>query len=946
MLVDDTVRQILIHASCHHVFLSQISNELQSFTILNFFSNNPNEEESETDLKCTEYLDVKLSKSNHLQINDDEIPCTYYKYNGFIYKNFFLSTSSRQLGVLTLAFSGSDEVFDHCDDQFQILLDLLSTAMIRMERSAILEGLTTAWPAEDGVSSIERITSLVQRTLDADLVLVGETDADKDEVRVLSIIDRDGWRKPDAYPLAGSPCADVVPDRCHICRSAVAEKYPLDTMLGDEGIESYAGIGLKDGDDNQIGLLVAMFHSPIIFRHRIEDVLPTFADRASAEILRQRTEKSFVESQQHLKRIIDEIPDGLVVLDDQGRITFCNPAATAIFNASPSALAGARLSDRLGILATDIPDAEVPAVEADRKPSAFAERIVFSPYLNKWLSLRGYINRTDRTLFVRDISAYAQREKRYQELATLNRRFMECSPDIIVTFNRDRRLVFVSERCRDVLGYEPAEMIGCHTWEFIHPEDQARTTDIFTDIRSQNGSNAIENRYVRKDGTAVPILWAAVWSDEDDMGFAVGRDMSPWRQMEHRVREAQRVEALGRLTGGISHDFNNLLAVVLGNAEMLAEALEGQKTLQRMAELILSAASRGHEMNERLLTFARQKTLSPAKVDLPSLLTRFEPLIRQAVGPQVRLTIHCAPGLSPLTTDVSQLEAALLNLAINARDAMPRGGVLAIRAKMTSVLEEAPIDSGLLTPGLYVRVSVSDSGFGMSTEVKQRAFDPFFSTKEVGKGSGLGLSTIHGFMNQSGGGISIESTPGIGTIVTLFFPAKPMPQPAAIDDHDETMTDAEKPSLLDATQPASSVAAPPATPDDHEALVVLVVEDDSMVLDYVSNLLTGHGCRVISAETANKGLKIVESNPAIDLVLSDIVMPDGMDGISLAGHIRTLFPALPVLLTTGFHEKMAGLTEAGLTDIDIIRKPYRPADLLAKVKATAGHARRSSPPKL
>ncbi len=893
-----------------------------------------------------------------LSIEETAAVCGYrslsLKGTLFDYRHLFLETPSQPIGILTLAATGPAADFEIDSPEFGILLNLFVIAMIRMERSAILSGLTTASAASSGRTALEDIAHNASEALGADIVLIGETRPECEAVDVRAIVDRRGPRHITSYPLAGSPCGTIVPDQCLIVANDVAHHYPHDAMLAEDGIKGYAGLGLQDADGRSIGLLVALFRDRIILRHRIEKVIRTFAQRAGSEILRERTERSHADMQQRLKQIVDEIPDGLVVLDGHGRIAFCNPAGSEIFETSSAELVGARICERLGVSADALPTSGSAADHKSgnvpdprpvgAKASDLVGRILFAPNLGKWLSLRGYANQDNRTLFLRDISEYAEREKRYQELSTLNRRFLECSPDIITTIDRQRRLVFVSDRCRDVLGYEPSEMIGRHTWEFIHSEDQELTARHAADNRTHEGTGTVENRYLRKDGTAVPILWASVWSDEDDMGFAVGRDMSPWRQMELRVREAQRVEALGRLTGGISHDFNNLLAVVMGNAEMLADALEGQESMARMANLILSAAARGRDLNERLLTFARQKALTPAVVDLAELLERFEPLIQQAIGPRIRLALRFAPDLPAVTVDVTQLEAAVLNLAINARDAMPRGGVLGIRASRTDIYQEEQIDSGILAPGPYVRLSVSDSGTGMTDDVRRRAFDPFFSTKDASKGSGLGLSTIHGFMNQSGGGISIDTAPDIGTVVHLHFPAPQIQdasgrsRPGAPDEK----TDRNAVSQTDAPLPSSM----PVAAGSAEQTCILVVEDDPMVWEYVTGLLEGRGYDVVAAETATQALTILERRIAgahdpgnghpVDLVLSDIVLPDGMDGIALARRLRDLYPGIPILLTTGYYQNAGaqtsdGLAEAGLGDVEIIRKPYRPGDLTSKI---------------
>jgi signal transduction histidine kinase/CheY-like chemotaxis protein len=378
-------------------------------------------------------------------------------------------------------------------------------------------------------------------------------------------------------------------------------------------------------------------------------------------------------------------------------------------------------------------------------------------------------------------------------------------------------------------------------------------------------------------------------------------------ELNQKLGQSQKMEAMGQLTGGVAHDFNNLLTVILGNAEHLAERLAAHKELHKIADDIATAAERGSDLTRSLLAFARKQPLMPKDIDIGQKIVGMEQLLRRTLGEHVECEFRLHDGLWLASVDPGQLASALLNLVLNARDAMPSGGKLTVEVRNTS-LGESDVDvNGDARPGDYVMVAVTDTGSGMSAEVAGRAFEPFFTTKEVGKGTGLGLSMVYGFAQQSGGAMQIRSDPGQGTAVRLFFPRAGASQASAAPSVGQRATAAANETIL-------------------------VVEDNAMVRDYVESELKALGYRVIVTRNAPAALDILRGPEQIDLLFSDVVMPGGMFGLELAKEAARLRPRLKVLLTSGYTEPVEA--PDGLDhEVRILNKPYRRHELAAVLRS-------------
>jgi PAS domain S-box-containing protein len=381
-------------------------------------------------------------------------------------------------------------------------------------------------------------------------------------------------------------------------------------------------------------------------------------------------------------------------------------------------------------------------------------------------------------------------------------------------------------------------------------------------------------------------------------------DVTDQRKTEEQLRQAQKMEAVGQLTGGIAHDFNNLLTVVLGNAEILAESLTDNPRLHHLAELMSRAAQHGATLTNGLLAFARKQTLQPKVTDINQLVRRLDGLLRRSLGEHIEIRLSLADSLGHATVDPTQLEVAILNLAVNARDAMPDGGKLAVETANADLNAHDTQPGDGVAPGPYVSISVTDTGTGMSRETLTKVFDPFFTTKELGKGTGLGLSMVYGFVKQSNGHVKIHSEIGRGTTVRLYLPRS--------------------------TETAEQISIPSAPAEiSRGSETILVVEDDDMVRSYVQSQLAALGYNVLIAHDGQEALDILRGTTPVDLLFTDIVMPGGLNGAELVADALRLRPTLKSVYTSGYAESLVSSHRPPGDDVALLQKPYMLRDLAA-----------------
>lgn len=444
----------------------------------------------------------------------------------------------------------------------------------------------------------------------------------------------------------------------------------------------------------------------------------------------------------------------------------------------------------------------------------------------------------------------------------------------------------------------------------VLPEDRPAAEEAF-DHAAETGGFALTCRITGTDGEVrwVEIKGRVEYGPERRPLRMAGVivDITDQRRTEDALRQAQKMEAIGQLTGGVAHDFNNLLTVIVGGLDMLIRRPEQTERVLRLARAAMTAARRGEQLTQQLLAFSRRQMLRPETFDPNQLLTDFEALARRAAGESVTISLDLDPSIGPIRIDAAQFESAVLNLIVNARDAMTSGGTVAVRTCNVELNAAFAAEKGV-APGPYVAVAVADDGSGMDPDTVNHVFEPFFTTKDVGKGSGLGLSQVYGFARSAGGCVAVDSELGRGTTVTLYFPRS---SEAA---REETRASSASPVPLRAAGPGE---------------VVLLVEDDEQVLDMAVESLTELRYGVIVARNAAEALDRLKSSERVDIMFSDVVMPGGMSGAQLVAEARRTRPDLKVLLTSGY---VAAQNEVLEAELPVLSKPYQRDELAHRLR--------------
>jgi PAS domain S-box-containing protein len=515
------------------------------------------------------------------------------------------------------------------------------------------------------------------------------------------------------------------------------------------------------------------------------------------------------------------------------------------------------------------------------------------------------------TVMLRDITEHRKSEEALRESRDQIRVITDNLPVLIAYIDSDQRYRFVNRTCTDWYARPAKEIIG-KTIKDIHGSPYEKARPDIEAVLSGKARN-LEKKIAYPDGVErnVRMLYLPHRGPGSQIlgFFALVEDISDYKRTEEQLRQAQKMEAVGQLTGGLAHDFNNLLGIILGNLQLLEDSLEDGDERQDLVRPALRAVTRGGDLTHRLLAFSRRQPLKPEVTDLNALISGMVDLLTRTLGEAV--TIETAPGsaLWESTLDRAQMESALLNLAVNAKHAMPEGGTLTIETENLE-LDRRSARRFEVPPGPYVVAAVTDSGCGMPSEVMKQALEPFFTTRDVGQGSGLGLSMVYGFVKQSGGGIAIESKVGRGTTIRLCFPKA-----------------ADKPAPAAKAKPASGVPM-------GAGETILVVEDNPDVREVATTLLSSLGYRILSAEDGSSALAVLEQSGEVELLFTDIVLPRGMNGVALAQQAVARHPALKVLYTSGYTDK-ADIGQNVLQDgVNLLRKPYAKAVLAQQIRQT------------
>jgi PAS domain S-box-containing protein len=640
----------------------------------------------------------------------------------------------------------------------------------------------------------------------------------------------------------------------------------------------------------------------------------------------RESQLALIESERRFRLLVEGVIDyAIYMLDANGTVTNWNQGAERIKGYSAQDIVGRHFSQFYTPeeRATGLPARALERARAEgryeaegwrlrKDGSRFWASVVIDPIYDEEGRLLGFAKIT------RDVS---QKRAAEEALAESERQFRLLVSGIVdyALYMLDPNGIVTNWNAgaQKAKGYTAEEIVGQHFSRFYTDADRAAGVPMRAlQTAVEQGRYEAEGWRVRKDGT---LFWASVVLDavHDDDGRLVGfakitRDITERRnaqlelqRAQEQLAQAQKMEAIGKLTGGVAHDFNNLLMVVSGQAQLLRKRLEDDPRALRALDAIETSAKRGEELTRHLLAFARRQRLQPASVSLSEGVSGLRELLATSLPAGVSLTISIADDIWPVTVDPSELELALINLAVNARDAMPNGGELTIRAE-NMTLSGGADDEGLA--GDFVALSVTDSGSGIPPDILPRVFEPFFTTKEVNKGTGLGLSQVYGFAEQSGGRVRVTSELGLGASFVIYLPRA-----------------ATKPERRPEDAPVESVVGAD----------ILVVEDNPEVAEVACAMLEQLGHRVQVVGSAPAALAALAGPETPDLVFSDIVMAGDMDGVALARRMREEAPGVPVLLATGYSQAAEHIG----AEFPILRKPYKLAELSRAVGALLAPAR-------
>jgi two-component system cell cycle sensor histidine kinase/response regulator CckA len=790
-----------------------------------------------------------------------------------------------------------------------------------------------------GLDFFQSIVQHLGRAIAADCVYIGEfVGGPSERVKTLAAC-LDG--QPDRgfeYTLAGSASAQVATGRPCMLRAAAQKRFPTDSLLLSLHAQACVGIPLLDSHGRALGVIMAIYRQPARSLRMAKSMLEIFAPRAAAELNRKQSEERLRESEQRYRAFIAKNPDGM------WRIEFENPIPTnlseeeqldriyqygyiAECNDSLARFLGLEKEEQLvGCRVSDLPLRSDPSM---REATLAAIRAGY------WLTSvetrpldqsgnRRYMLRTQWGIVengilqrlwgtTRDITELRHAE---QALGASEQRMVNVlqSVHLVVTMlGSEGSIAFCNDYLFELTGWQPADVVGKNWIDLMIPIDEREKlrTAFESETSASRSPLRFESTLLGRKGGRWWIAWDCTILRDSEGKIAaivnVGRDITEYKELEAQFRHAQKLESIGRLAGSVAHDFNNLLTIIVGYSTALLVNRDPEDPAYIGLAEIRKAAEKGAELAYQLLTFSRRQARRLAVLNLNTLVAEDLRMLRRLIGENIELVTDLDPALGLVRADAGHIHQILMNLAVNARDAMPGAGTLVIASSNVDIDESHASRLSGVSPGPYIRLTVTDTGVGMSEEVRAHLFEPFFTTKEPGKGTGLGLSTVYGIVRQSGGHILVNTEPNKGTVFEVFLPR------------------------IQSDPPARDTASVFAIARGTEK--ILLVEDDEEVRVLTAKILRELGYTVWEAKNAAEALEATGyTRDALDLILTDLVLP-GIGGMELADRVKSEHNRIKVLYMSGYADRLFFDCPVP-PGISYLRKPFTPDDLAAKVRET------------
>jgi two-component system cell cycle sensor histidine kinase/response regulator CckA len=783
-----------------------------------------------------------------------------------------------------------------------------------------------------GADFFRAIAKNLAHSLAADCVLIIEfLGGQTERCRTLAAC-LDGEPASFEYELAGTACAQLVLGKPCLWRSDAQSRFPRDQLLSDVRAQACIGVPLVDSRSQPIGALLALYRRPITSLRVPKSMLEIFASRASAELERKREDDQLRESEQRYRAFISRNADAMWRIEFEqpipidlpeeeqlqliyryGYLAECNDAMARLMGLERSEqLIGARIEEIAPSSNPSIMEANRIGIRSGYKLTTVETRRLDGHGQRKhimrsqWGILEdGYLQRIWGSS--RDITDLRHSEQALDASEQRISDLLEALPLLVIMLNPDGKVIFCNQHAYEVTGWEPAQIIGTNWLEkMIPPEERAAIARDFDRTSVAAGTSIhFESSLLGADNRRLQIAWDSTTLRDAAGGIAaranLGRDITQHKALEDQFQQAQKLAGIGRLAGGVAHDFNNLLTVILGYTSGLLEKRKPSDPAFASLVEIRNAAQKAADLTSRLLAFSRRQVMRPEVMNLNSVVEDVLGMLRRLIGDNIRIVTELDPDLGPVRIDCASFHQILMNLAANSRDAMPRGGTLAIS---TSNVSLTSAQTSAIPQGEYVRLTVADDGTGMTREVRTHIFEPFFTTKATGRGTGLGLSAVYGIVQQSAGHVAVETEPGQGTAFHIYLPRVHAPlgeAPAAVE--------------------LGNLPGGPET--------VLLVEDREDVRTLTVSILKSLGYVVLEADGPDSALELAgDGSRPIHLLITDIVMP-GMPVTEMADRLLTLRPKMKVLFVSGGGDE-ASVPPAGP---GYLAKPFTPAELAGAIRS-------------